>query len=48
MNTWVYGKDGWYMAMNGTREAISARWKELGYEVAVSPYKPDWKPTKTA
>lgn len=43
MNTWVYGKDGWYIALNGTRAAVAEHWRSLGYRVVESATKPTEK-----
>ncbi len=41
MNTWVYGKDGWYVAMNGWRDSYAEHLRSLGYQVVQSITKPD-------
>lgn len=43
MNTWVYGKDGWYVAMNGNKDWYTKHLESLGYRVAVGINKPTEK-----
>lgn len=40
-NTWVFGKDGWYMARGQWNAEYSAHLESLGYKVVKSFKKPE-------